>query len=98
MRYLVITYYQKANGQIDEHTAVTRNLRMRDHQTASVILDFKKLEVVKAHLNGITVPKDFNRIVEYYMQHYENIIKRLFQENGYEIEFKKTEQTQSDPG
>jgi hypothetical protein len=28
------------------------------------------------------------------MQHYENIIKRLFEENGYKIEFKKTEQEQ----
>jgi hypothetical protein len=91
MRYLIITYYRKANGQIDETTAVSKNLKMRDHQTASVILDFKKLQVVKAQLGGTNVPKEFNRIVEYYMQHYENIIKRLFEENGYEIELKKTE-------
>lgn len=97
MRYLIITYYKKANGQIDESTAVARNLKMRDHQTASVILDFKKLVVVKANLNGETVPKDFNKIVEYYMQHYENIIRRLFEENGYEIELKKPEQEQHDP-
>jgi hypothetical protein len=97
MRYLIITYYQKASGQIDESTAVARNLKMRDHQTASVILDFKKLAVVKAQLNGTSAPKDFNRIVEYYMQHYENIIRRLFEENGYEIELKKTEQEQHDP-
>lgn len=96
MRYLIITYYKKANGQIDESTAVARNLKMRDHQTASVILDFKKLAVVKANLNGETVPKDFNKIVEYYMQHYENIIRRLFEENGYEIELKKSEE-QHDP-
>ena len=93
MRYLIITYYRKATGQIDESTAVARGLKMRDHQTASVILDFKKLQVVKANLNGETVPKDFNKIVEYYMQHYENIIKRLFEENGYEIELKKPEQS-----
>ena len=97
MRYLIITYYKKANGQIDETTAVAKNLRMRDHQTASVILDFKKLVVVKAQLDGATVPKDFNRIVEYYMQHYENIIRRLFEENGYEIELKKSEPEQHDP-
>ena len=92
MRYLIITYYRKANGQIDETTAVARNLKMRDHQTASVILDFKKLAVVKAHLNGETVPKDFNKIVEYYMQHYENIIRRLFEENGYEIDYKDSKE------
>ena len=96
MRYLIITYYQKATGQIDETTAVARNLKIRDHQTASVILDFKKLSVVKAQLNGTSVPKDFNRIVEYYMQHYENIIRRLFEENGYEIELKKTKQSTED--
>ena len=91
MRYLIITYYQKANGQIDETTAVARNLKMRDHQTASVILDFKKLKVVKANLNGESVPKDFNRIVEYYMQQYKSTIERLFKENGYEIDYKVKE-------
>jgi len=98
MRYLIITYYRKASGQIDESTAVARNLKMRDHQMASVILDFKKLQVVKANLNGVQAPKDFNKIVEYYIQHYENIIKRLFEENGYEIELTKPEQEQHDPG
>ena len=98
MRYLLITYYQKANGQIDETMAVAKNLKPRDIQTCSVVLDFKKLEVVKAHMNGVTVPKDFNKIVEYYIQHYENIIKRLFQEIGYEIEINKPEHKQPDPG
>ena len=93
MRYLIITYYRKANGQIDETTAVARNLKMRDHQTASVILDFKKLEVVKATLNGVVVPKDFNRIVEYYYQHYKNVIDRLFAENGYEVVANPVEET-----
>jgi len=92
MRYLIITYYRKATGQIDESTAVARNLKMRDHQMASVILDFKKLQVVKANLNGVQAPKDFNKIVEYYMQHYENIIKRLFEENGYEIDYKDSKE------
>lgn len=86
MRYLILTYYKKPDGKIDEAMEVSRNLKKRDIQTASVILDFKKLEVVKASMGGVIVPRDFNRIVEYYMQHYENIIKRLFQENGYEIE------------
>lgn len=91
MRYLVLTYYMKANGQTDEAMAVTKNLKVRDIQMANVILDFKKLEVVKCSMGGVQVPKDFHKIVEYYMQHYENIIKRLFQENGYEVEYDKTE-------
>jgi hypothetical protein len=93
MRYLILTYYRKPDGQIDEVMAVSKNLKNRDHQTANVILDFKKLEVVKCSMGGVTVPRDFNRIVEYYIKHYEATIKRLFQENGYEIELKAPEES-----
>ena len=99
MRYLVITYYKKANGQTDEAMAVARNLKARDLQTANVILDFKKLEVVKASMGGVNVPRDFDRIVQYYMQHYEKIITRLFNENGYEVNLEKPneETTEAQP-
>jgi len=92
MRYLILTYYKKANGQIDEAIAVSKNLKARDIQTASVIVDFKKLEVVKASMGGEQVPRDFDRIVKYYMQHYEAIITRLFNENGYEVNLEKNEE------
>jgi hypothetical protein len=85
MRYLLLTYYTKASGQIDEAMAVSRNIKTRDIQTANVILDFKKLEVVKANMDGVSVPKDFDRIVQYYHKHYASTIERLFAENGYEI-------------
>jgi hypothetical protein len=85
MRYLILTYYQKASGQIDEVMAVATRLKPRDYQTANVILDFKTLTVLKCSMSGVTVPRDFDRIVEYYHQHYESTIARLFRENGYEI-------------
>ena len=85
MRYLLITYAKKPTGQIDEITAVSRNLRPRDYQTCSVILDFQTLSVVKCSMVGTVVPRDWDRIVTYYHQHYANIIERLFEENGYEI-------------
>jgi hypothetical protein len=65
--------------------AVAKNLKTRDHQTANVILDFRTLGVLKCSMGGVQVPRDFNRIVEYYMKHYEATITRLFTENGYEI-------------
>jgi hypothetical protein len=65
--------------------AVARSLKSRDHQTANVILDFQTLSVLKCSMGGVQVPRDFNRIVEYYMKHYESTITRLFNENGYEI-------------
>jgi hypothetical protein len=85
MRYLTLTYYTKADGKIDEAMAVSKNIRARDLQTASVILDFKKLQVIKCSMNGVQVPRDWDRIVTYYHQHYASTIERLFAENGYEI-------------
>lgn len=85
MRYLILTYYQKPNGQIDEVVSVAKNLKSRDYQTSSVILDFKQLKVIQATMNGQTVPKDFNKIAEYYYQFHKNTIDRLFAENGYEV-------------
>ena len=89
MRYLLITYVTKANGQIDEATAVAKNLKPRDWQTANVILDFKLQRVEKCTMNGVVVPKDWDRIVSYYYQHYANIIERLFTENGHAISIVK---------
>ena len=85
MRYLLITYYKKPTGQIDESASVSRNLKKRDIQTCSVILDFRTLSVVKCSMVGTVVPRDWNRIVSYYNQYYQNIIERLLEENGYEI-------------
>lgn len=95
MRYLILTYYKKADGKIEESMEVSKKIKMRDLQTANVILDFKTLKVEKCQMGGVQVPKDFHRIVEYYMQHYENIIKRLFAENGYEVV--KNEESKSEP-
>ena len=84
MRYLILTYYYQANGKIDEGMTVSNNIKRRDWQTASVILDFKELKVLKAALRDTTIPKDWERIVGYYYPFYINIMERLFQENGHE--------------
>ena len=97
MRYLILTYYKKPDGQIDEVMAVAKNIKTRDHQTANVILDFRELKVLKCSMGGTQVPRDFNRIVEYYMKHYEATITRLFNENGYEIELNKPEESAQPP-
>jgi len=89
VRYLLITYVTRPNGQIDEATAVVKNVKSRDLQTANVILDFKLQQVEKCTMNGVVVPKDWDRIVSYYYQHYANIIERLFTENGHDINIVK---------
>ena len=96
MRYLLLTYYRKANGQIDEAMTLSRRLKQRDLQTANVILDFQDQTVLKCTMDGVVVPKDWDRIVAYYYQHYSATIERLFTENGHEIKIQKPES--ADPG
>jgi hypothetical protein len=90
MRYLILTYYKKANGQTDEVMTVTKRLKMNDLQTANVILDFKLLQVERCSMNGVQVPKVWDTVVSYYYQHYANIIERLFNENGHPINVSAT--------
>ena len=101
MRYLILTYYQKATGQIDEVMAVAKRIKNADLQTCNVILDFKTLSVLKCSMGGTQVPRDWDRVVSYYHQHYASTIERLFNENGYEIvkpeEPKPAVESASDP-
>jgi hypothetical protein len=89
MRYFLISYYKKPNGQMDEVVAVTKNLKRKDRSTAAVVLDFKTQTVLQCSMNGTTVPKDWDRIVSFYYQHYAATFDRLANENG--IEFKQAE-------
>ena len=97
MRYLILTYVKKASGQIDEQMEVTRRVRTRDIQMANVILDFKELKVLKCTMGGEQVPRDWDRIVGYYYQHYAATIERLFNENGYQIVKPEESKEQTQP-
>ncbi len=55
MRYLTLTYVTRANGKVDEVMAVARNIKRSDLQMCNVILDFRRLEVVKCTMNGTVV-------------------------------------------
>ena len=93
MRYLILTYYYQANGKIDEGMTVSNNVKRKDWQTASVILDFKDQKVLKASLRDTTIPKDWDRIVGYYYPFYTSIMERLFIENGHEVDIKTEPQS-----
>jgi hypothetical protein len=96
MRYLLLTYYRKPTGQIDEAMTLSRRLKQRDLQTANVILDFETQTVVKCSMDGVVVPKDWDHIVSYYYQHYSATIERLFTENGHEIKIQKSQKADTD--
>lgn len=77
MRYFIVNYYRKPSGQMDEVVSVARRTRMRDIQSAAVILDFQTQTVVKCSMDGTVVPKDWQRIRDFYHQHYAQIIQDL---------------------
>ncbi len=77
MRYLIVNYYRKPNGQMDEVVSIAKRTRIRDLQSAAVILDFKSKYVVKCSMDGVVVPKDWQRIRDFYHQHYSQVIEDL---------------------
>ena len=85
MRYLLLTYYTKPNGQIDEVMTVTNKLKTKDWQTCNVILDFKDQKVLLASVKGMTSTKDWDTIVAYYYKHYTHTVERMFEENGHPL-------------
>lgn len=91
MRYLLITYYTKPSGQIDEVMTVARKLKPKDWQTANVVLDFKEQRVLLASVKGMTATRDWDTIVGYYYKHYAATIERLFEENGHKLPKSETE-------
>jgi hypothetical protein len=85
MRYLLLTYYTKPSGKIDEVMTIAKRLKSRDWQMTNVILDFKEQRVLTCSVGGISATKDWDTVVSYYYQHYAATIERLFQENGHEL-------------
>jgi hypothetical protein len=97
MRYLLLTYYTKPSGKIDEVMTVANKLKSKDWQITNVILDFKDCKVLLCSVAGLTATKDWDTIVSYYYKHYSSTIERLFQENGHELPT-ESPPTESAPG
>jgi len=84
MRYFIVKYVKRAikKGhtilpQMDEIVSVSKKIKLNDSQTAAVILDFQTGTVIQATMDGVTVPKDFVKIRDFYQQHYKRLIDDL---------------------
>ena len=84
MRYLLVTYVRKGNGQIDEQLGVSKKVKPNDIQTCNIIMDFKNKTVDKAIIEGQAASKEWDAMYSYYKQYYPAIIERLDQEAGQE--------------
>ena len=77
MRYLLITYFRTANGQIDEQVGYSKRVKNSDLQTANVIMDYKLQKVIKCVIESKIVPTTFERMNEYYKEVYPSLITQL---------------------
>jgi len=88
MRYLLITFLRKPNGQIDEQVTVGKRIRPADLQTCNLILDFGKKKIEKCVIEGKIVDSDWDKMVEYYKRIYPTLLDQL-EKNNTESEFQK---------
>jgi hypothetical protein len=77
MRYLLITFFRKPGGQIDEQVGFSKKVRPVDMQTCNVILDYKEKKVLKCYIDGKIVPTDFERMHAYYSEIYPELVAHL---------------------
>ena len=84
MRYFLVTYVKKPNGQIDEQVALSRNVKPKDIQTCNVIMDYKNRKIDKCVIDGMVQNREFDKLHEYYKAYYPNVIGQLEDENQQE--------------
>lgn len=77
IRYLLITFFKKPGGQIDEQVGFSKKIRTIDEQTCNVILDYKDKKVVKCVINGTAMDRDFDKMHLYYKEIYPSLIEQL---------------------
>ena len=80
MRYLLITFMRKPNGQIDEQVAVSKKVKPSDFQTCNVILDYAKKKVDKCVIEGKALDREWDKMHDYYLRIYPNLIAQLEKE------------------
>lgn len=82
MRYLLVTFFRKPGGQIDEQVTVSKKVKPADVQTCNVILDFLERKVDKCVIEGKTTNSDFDKMYAYYKDIYPNLIDQLDKANA----------------
>lgn len=91
MRYLLITFYRKANGQIDERVAFSKRLKPADWSNSNVILDFGLRKIEKCVIERQKLEKTFDELADYYRKVYPALITQL--ETEAPITLKEKEKT-----
>jgi hypothetical protein len=77
MRYLIVKYIKTPDGKYQEQAQVLSRVHDRDWSMAAVILDYQARTVVKAVIDGKTLPKSFDRFDSYYREFFPHAVDYL---------------------
>lgn len=80
MRYLLISYRRKANGQIDEIVSVTTRVTSDNLLDSNVILDFADQKIIKCVVEGKLHESTFQLMRNYYAKIYPKLVEQLERE------------------
>jgi len=80
MRYLLISFFRRKGGQIDEVVKVSKKLQESDINTSNVVLDYADKRVEKCVIEGVEVESDFEKMNAYYKKIYPTLVDQLEKE------------------
>lgn len=80
MRYLLITFYRKPGGQIDEQARFVKRVKTSDITTSNIIMDYGLKKVDKCVIEGNKLDRTFDQLNEYYKKIYPAMIATLEKE------------------
>jgi len=80
MRYLLITFLRKKDGQIDEMVRISKKTKQADVQVCNVILDYAEKKIDKCVIEGKKLDTNWDKLNEYYKKIYPQLIEQLEKE------------------
>jgi hypothetical protein len=80
MRYLLISFYRKPGGQIDEQARFVKRVRGSDISTSNIIMDYGLRKIEKCVVEGQRLDRTFDQLHEYYKKVYPAMVAQLEKE------------------
>lgn len=80
MRYLLITFFRKPGGQIDEQARFVKRVRTSDLTNSNIIMDYGLRKIDKSVVEGRVITRTFDELNDYYKKIYPAMITQLEKE------------------
>lgn len=80
MRYLLISFFRRKGGQIDEMVKMSKRVQESDYNTSNVIIDYADKKVDKCVIEGKPLDTDFEKMNAYYKKIYPTLVAQLEKE------------------